>query len=169
MVEELDVPFDPSGIKSVIAAVGKIGKPQEALALFHDRHKDDHLLLNNWFAFNAVRPAENAAGHVRALARHAAFTLSNPNRVRSLVGTFIFGNPVGFNAPSGEGYRLAADIILDLDPINQSVAARLATGFGSWRGLEKKRRTLAEAALKRMLAAPKLSRDSFEIISKTLG
>jgi aminopeptidase N len=99
---------------------------------------------------------------------HRDFKLTTPNRVRSLVGTFAMGNFVAFNAADGEGYAIVADTIISLDPLNPQVAARLTTAFRSWQMLEADRRALAEAALRRILETPRLSRDTFEIVSKSL-
>jgi aminopeptidase N len=78
-------------------------------------------------------------------------------------------NPVAFNVPSGEGYRILADTVLALDPLNPQTAARIATALGAWAALESNRRALAEGELKRILASPGLSRDVFEIASKSLA
>jgi aminopeptidase N len=125
--------------------------------------------VDQWFALNAMVPSPATAAAVRELTKHPEFKLTNPNRVRGLLTTFTLSNPVAFHAPDGGGYRLLADMVLDVDPLNPQVAARIATGFGSWRGLEAGRRELSRAELTRILAAPKLSRDTFEIVSKTLG
>jgi aminopeptidase N len=140
----------------------------EALDQFYSRHKDDHLLVDKWFALQASVPLHSTAERVRRLMRHPEFKLTTPNRVRGLVGTFAMGNPNGFHAPDGEGYRVLADTITALDALNPQVAARIATAFRSWATLEKSRRGMAQAELERILAKPGLSRDSFEIISKSL-
>jgi aminopeptidase N len=142
---------------------------ESALDSFRERHKDDHLLVDKWFALQASIPRARTAQRVRELTRHADFNLSTPNRVRGLLGTFSMGNFVGFNSPDGEGFAVLADTIISLDPRNPQVAARLATAFRSWRMLESGRRALAEAALNRILAATDLSRDTFEIVTKSIS
>ena len=77
-------------------------------------------------------------------------------------------NLAGFHAADGEGYRVVADTILKLDKTNPQVAARLATGFRSWRLMDEPRRKAATGQLERIVANPGLSRDCFEIASKTL-
>jgi len=79
------------------------------------------------------------------------------------------GNPYAFHSEDGEGYAILADTILALDPLNPQVAARMATAFRSWAGLEVNRRGLARAQLERILATAGLSRDLFEIVSKSLA
>ena len=88
-----------------------------------------------------------------ALTRHPAFSLTNPNRVRSLIGAFAQLNQTQFNRADGAGYEFLADTVLQLDPKNPQVAARITTAFRSWRALEPVRRARAEAALRRIAAA----------------
>jgi aminopeptidase N len=140
-----------------------------ALQQFFDRHRSDHLLVDKWFALHAQIPSERTPARVNRLMTHPEFKLSTPNRVRALVGTFSMANPMAFNAPSGEGYRILADTVIALDPLNPQTAARMATAFGAWSALESNRRALAQAELKRILAVPELSRDVYEIVSKSLG
>ena len=105
---------------------------------------------------------------VKALADHPDFTLRNPNRVRSLYMAFA-GTAQGFHAESGEGYRMIADLILALDPINPQTAARFVPPLGRWRRMEPKRAALMKEQLERIAEAPKLSRDTYEQVTRSLG
>jgi aminopeptidase N len=105
--------------------------------------------------------------HVRALAEHPDFTMKNPNRVRSLHMAFA-GNPKGFHKADGEGYRMVADVILALDPINPQTAARFVPALGRWRRIEPGRAALMKGELERIMAAGNLSRDTFEQVSRSL-
>jgi hypothetical protein len=80
-----------------------------------------------------------ALEHVKALAQHPDFTLTNPNRVRALYMAFA-ANPPRSTPPTGEGYRIIADLILALDPINGNVAARFVAPLGRWRRIAGPRR-----------------------------
>jgi aminopeptidase N len=104
---------------------------------------------------------------VEALAEHPDFTLHNPNRVRSLYMA-LAGNPPAFHAASGKGYRMIADLILALDPINPQTAARFVPALGRWRRLEDGRAALMRAELERIKAAANLSRDTFEQVTRSL-
>jgi aminopeptidase N len=95
--------------------------------------------------------------------------MTNPNRVRSLIGSFAQGNPTQFNRPDGAAYEFVADRILALDPNNPQVASRMTTAFKSWRVLEPGRRAHAQAALRRIAEAPKLSRDVGDIVQRALA
>jgi aminopeptidase N len=140
----------------------------EALADFYRRWQDEPLVLDKWFMVQARAARPDSVETMRALLSHPKFTLKNPNRVRALVGSFVQGNPTGFNRADGAGYEFLASTALQIDRFNPHMAARLLGGFESWRTLEPGRREQAKATLAR-LAAGELSLDSYEIVTKTLG
>src|SRR4051812_2263203 len=136
---------------------------------FYQRYSDDPLIIDKWFSLQAMTPDPATLDRVRALTAHPAFSMSNPNRVRSLIGAFAQSNPTQFNRPDGAGYEFVADRILALDPNNPQVASRMTTAFKSWRMLEAGRRDRAKAALQRIADAPKLSRDVHDIAQRALA
>ena len=138
------------------------------LAAFHQRFADNALVIDKWFSLQAGSLHPQALEHVSALAGHPDFTLHNPNRVRALYMAMAV-NPQAFHAASGAGYRMIADLILALDPMNAQTAARFVAPLGRWKRIEPGRAALMRAELERILAAPKLSRDTFEQVSKSLG
>jgi aminopeptidase N len=145
--------------------------PERAAAFddFYHRYRDDPLIIDKWFSLQALSPHPTTLDRVRALTEHPAFSMANPNRVRALIGAFAQGNQTQFNRPDGAGYEFVADKILMLDSANPQIAARMTTAFKSWRALEAGRRTRAEAALRRIAAAPKLSRDVSDIAQRALA
>jgi aminopeptidase N len=145
--------------------------PERAAALddFYRRYRDDPLIIDKWFVLQAMTPDPKTLDRVRALTEHPAFSMTNPNRVRSLIGSFAQGNPTQFNRPDGLGYEFIADKILALDPANPQLASRMSTAFKSWRALEAGRRGRAQAALKRVSEAPDLSRDVGDIVQRALA
>ena len=142
---------------------------QAAFDDFYERYKDDPLIIDKWFSLQAMTPDPKTLDRVRALTGHPAFSMTNPNRVRSLIGAFAQGNATQFNRADGLGYEFVADRILALDPANPQVASRMTTAFKSWRVLESGRRGRAQAALQRIAAAPKLSRDVSDIVQRALA
>ena len=146
-------------------------RPERAHALddFYRRYADDPLVIDKWLALQAAIPEPATLERVRALTSHPAFSMANPNRVRALIGAFAQANQTQFNRPDGAGYDFVADIVLALDPKNPQVAARLMGAFRSWRALEAGRRAHAEAALRRVAAAPSLSRDVRDIVERSLA
>ncbi|MHA6318450.1 aminopeptidase N [Altererythrobacter sp. CAU 1778] len=155
--------------QSALSALAGLDHParEEKLADFHQRFTDNALVIDKWFMTQAFSLHPDVLEQVKALANHPDFTLRNPNRVRSLYMAFA-GNPHGFHAADGEGYRMIADLILALDPINAQTAARFVIPLGRWKRLEPHRSALMKAQLER-LAAVKLSRDTSEQVTRSLG
>ena len=146
-------------------------RPERAAVLddFYRRYADDPLIIDKWLALQAIIPEPATLDRVRALTRHPAFSMANPNRVRALIGAFAQANHTQFNRLDGLGYDFVADVLLELDPKNPQVAARIMGAFRSWRALEARRRERAEATLRRVAATPNLSPDLHDIVARTLA
>ncbi|SEP26607.1 aminopeptidase N [Methylobacterium sp. ap11] len=142
---------------------------EAALARFGEAYRGEPLVLDKWFALQAMIPEAGTLERVRGLMHHAAFSLGNPNRVRSLIASFSLNNPTQFHRPDGAGYDLTAEVVLALDGKNPQVAARLLTAFNTWRMVEGGRRLRAEAALRRVAEAPGLSPDVSDIVGRSLA
>ncbi|HET6196933.1 MAG TPA: DUF3458 domain-containing protein, partial [Acetobacteraceae bacterium] len=156
---------------AALAVLSAIDCPERRAALdaFHARWKGDDLVLDKWFAIQAMSPLPDTLSAVRALAKHADFDLRNPNRVRALVASFASGNQVRFHAADGGGYRFLADTIVALDPMNSQVAARLVPPLGQWRRFEPARQALMKQELQRILDAPNLSKGTFEMATRSIA
>ncbi len=139
----------------------------EALADFHSRFSDNDLVVDKWFTLQALSLHPQVLDHVKALAEHADFTINNPNRVRSLYMA-LAGNPFAFHDASGEGYRMVADLVIALDPINPQTAARFIPALGKWRKIEAGRATLMRGELERISQVAGLSRDTMEQVTRSL-
>ncbi|MDX6748756.1 aminopeptidase N [Geminicoccaceae bacterium 1502E] len=142
---------------------------EAALADFYEKWKHEDLVVNKWLALQASMEDARALERVRALTAHPAFSLANPNRVRALVGVFANMNLTGFHRADGAGYEFLADRVLELDRLNSQVAARLLTAFGRWRRFDAARQSAMRGQLERVLAVPGLSRDCYEIASKSVA
>ena len=142
---------------------------ERALDSFFRSHADEPLILDKWFSLQAMIAEPETLSRVRRLTHSHAFSLTNPNRVRALIGAFANGNPTGFNGADGAGYRFIAETALKLDEINPQVAARLLSAFRSWRNLEAGRRALAKAALESVAAHERLSPDVRDIVARSLA
>jgi len=158
---------DKMGALNVLARLD-YPEREEALCAFYAAHRSDPLLVDKWMSLNAVSPIDGCIERIRGLMDHELFDITKPNRVRALVGSFAAMNPVQFNTPDGAGYDLLADVIEQLDRFNPQVAARLATNFRSWRALESGRREKARLALVRLRDLTGISRDTCEIVTKSL-
>ncbi|MDX1540222.1 MAG: aminopeptidase N, partial [Geminicoccaceae bacterium] len=147
---------------------GDLDAREPALARFYDDWQDEPLVIDKWFSLQAMAARADAVATVRGLIEHPGFSLTNPNRVRALVGAFASGNPTGFHRRNGQGYRFVAERIIELDPKNPQVAARLTTSFSRWQRYDPTRQQLMRRQLERILSQPQISRDVDEIATKSL-
>ena len=141
---------------------------EDRLKAFYERYDDNALVVDKWFTLQALSLHPQVYDHVKALAQHPDFTMSNPNRVRSLYMAFA-GNPKAFHAADGSGYSLIADVIIAREPINPQTAARFVSPLGRWRRIEPGRAALMKAELERIAKVEGLSRDTFEQVTRSLG
>jgi aminopeptidase N len=153
------------------AALAHSARPerQQVIADFYRQWQTDPLVLDKWLAVQATAPLPETLGEVQALMNHPAFQLKNPNKVRALIGSFAASNPLCFHESSGRGYYFLAEQILALDPLNPQIAARLAARLGRGARYDEARRGLMRAQLERIATSPTLSRDVYEVVSKSLG
>jgi aminopeptidase N len=165
---EADNMTDRMAALSTLTLHDKSARPA-ALDDFYKRYAEDPLIIDKWFMLQATIPEPETLDRVKALTAHAAFSFSNPNRVRALIHAFAMGNQREFNRADGAGYNFIADVVLALDTQNPQVAARLLATFKSWRALEPTRRALAEAALRRVGSGASMSRDVSDIVERTLA
>ena len=135
---------------------------------FARRWADEPLVMNKWFRVQAMSEREDAPELVEALMQHPAFTLRNPNRVRSLIGAFAQGNPLRFHRADGKGYRLLADSIVELNDINPQVAARVLLPLTRWRRQDATRQGLMREQLERIGNTPTLSKDVRDVVDRSL-
>ena len=136
---------------------------------FYEKFKQDHLVIDKWFALQGRAINTQTLKAVKKLTKHEKFSFETPNNVYSLIGSFVSGNPVGFHALDGSGYDFLADTIIKLDRTNPQIAARMLTPLRSWKSLEPKRQKLAKLALEKIVDVNNLSADTFEIASKSLN
>ena len=140
----------------------------EALNHFYTQWQHDAQVVEKWFALQAGSRLPDTIDRVKALTQHEAFSLTNPNKVRALIGRFCLAN-THFHAASGEGYRLLSDYVIKLDAMNPQIAARLVQGFARWKRYDEGRKALMQAELNKILQQEKISKDVYEVTAKILG
>jgi aminopeptidase N len=140
----------------------------KALQDFARRHDADAVTLDKWFALQAAVPRADTVERVAALLRHPRFSLRNPNRVSALLHGFAARNLMAFHRADGAGYALIEQALAEIDALNPTTAARLATTLKDWARLEPARRALLRASLERLATGP-LSHDLGDILRRTLG
>jgi len=141
---------------------------EAAISAFYMRWKHDPLVMDKWFMIQATVAHENTLDRVEVLFDHDDFDIKNPNRVRSLLGAFCSANPYCFHEVSGRGYSLLGKYINRLNDINPQIAARLTIPLTRWKRYDDNRQSLMKSELESLLENPHLSRDVFELVSKSL-
>ncbi len=139
----------------------------EVLADFYSKWAGEPLVVDKWFALQALSILPDTLEKVRLLLENPSFSIENPNKVRALIGAFCTSNHVRFHRSNGDGYIFLADRILELNGINPQIAARLVAPLINWKRYDGERQTLMRGQLDRIAAAANLSRDVFEIVDKS--
>jgi len=157
-------------VLAALTVLADLDRPERpaALARFYAAWSRDELVIDKWFALQARSSLPGTPNRVRELTMHPAFERKNPNRVRALVGAFAQGNQIRFHDASGAGYAFLADEVITLDPINPTTAARLVQPLGAWRRHNPARQALMQRQLERVLATANLSKNTYEMASKSL-
>lgn len=138
------------------------------LAQFADKFSDDALVMDKYFALIGSSRRSDTLQQVQTALQHPKFSLENPNKARSLIGSFSRNVP-HFHAQDGSGYRFIADKVIEIDRFNPQVAARLVQAFNLCNKLEPHRKNLVKQELQCIRAQEGLSKDVGEIVGKILG
>ncbi|WNB76262.1 aminopeptidase N [Methylomonas koyamae] len=156
---------------SALAAIVNSHHPDQddCLDSFYRQWQQEALVIDKWFALQATSSMPNTFAKVQNLMRHPAFDMKTPNRVRALVGAFSQSNPLHFHAANGEGYRFLADRVIELNALNPQIASRMVSGLAQWRRYDANRQSLMKQELQRIVATDHLSKDVYEIASKSLA
>lgn len=139
-----------------------------ALADFYERWKEESLVVNQWLSVQATCSLPHTLKRVKALEVHNAYDSKNPNKIRALISSFCNSNAINFHDAEGEGYKFLADKIIVLNAQNPQIASRLLTPLTKWKKYNPTRQALMKKQLERILAEPDLSKDVFEVVSKSL-
>ena len=138
-----------------------------ALDAFYAKWREEPLVVDKWLAVQAASRLPGTLAEVKRLTAHPAFDIRNPNKVYALIRGFC-SNHVRFHSADGAGYAFAAERIVELDALNPQVAARVARAFDRWRKFDGGRQAHARAALERVRATPRISKDTLEVVTKAL-
>ncbi|MDH5358228.1 MAG: aminopeptidase N [Gammaproteobacteria bacterium] len=142
---------------------------EHALRAFYEQWQHDRQVVDKWLSVQALSTAPDTLLRIKGLMKHPAFSIKNPNNVRSLIGQFCRNNPVNFHAKDGSGYQFLAEQILVLDKLNPQVAARQLGAFNSWRLYDDVRQVLMKQVLSNIASHEGLSPDVYEIVTKYLA
>ena len=141
---------------------------ETVLPQFFERWSAEALVIDAWFSIQASSTRPGAIARVEALMQHPAFSLTTPNRMRSVLGGFAM-NIGAFHEAGGAGYRLLAETVIALNGFNPQMAARMLGPLTGWRKFDPKYGAAMQAALQMILDSGELSPDVFEVVTKTLA
>ncbi|MCL4121521.1 UNVERIFIED_CONTAM: hypothetical protein GTU68_042543 [Idotea baltica] len=136
---------------------------------FSEKWSHDGLVMDKWFILQGSNPSIEVLSTIKETMNHKAFSLKNPNRIRSLIGSFAANNAVNFHNKSGEGYAFLGDILLDLNVSNPQVASRLIDPLLKFKKYDSDRQTLMKEQLQRLADLDNLAKDLFEKVTKALA
>ena len=136
----------------------------EAIERFYHQHRSDVQVMDKWFSAQAISSLTSVRD-IRNLMKHELFTIKNPNRVRSVIGSFS-QNYIQFHCQ--DGYELMSEVVIELDDLNPQIAARFAGIFNHWRRFVPKYSKLQELQIKSIIDRDKISKDVFEIVQSAI-
>ena len=154
---------------SAFSTVIKHNPSSEHINLFYDQWKHERLVIDKWFSAQVLTAHPKALNNVvNNLTSHSDFTITTPNRVRSVLGAFP-ANTAGFHLETGENYKLFSDWILKIDPVNPQVGAKMCSAFETWKRYDPKRQKLIKSQIDRVLNAGSISKDAKEMLNRLIS
>ncbi len=136
---------------------------------FYQQWQPDNQVVEKWFAIQASAPVADVLQQVIGLLSHEAFSMQNPNKVRSVIGRFCMGNPTAFHKADGSGYNFLKEQVILLNKLNPQIAARLLQAMIRWKRYDDNRQQLMRQAFRDILNVSDLSKDVFEIAERGLA
>ncbi|MBN4055114.1 aminopeptidase N [bacterium AH-315-K03] len=170
-MEQFKTAHNMSDVLSALSAIINSSFEKEKTHLineFYTRWQHEPLVVNQWFSVQAACKSPGALTRVRNLMEHPAFDIKNPNKARALIGAFCNQNAPAFHQADGSGYQFLAEQIIVLNTINPQVASRLLGPLTKWKKVIPSGSVLMKAELERIMAVPDLSKDVYELVSKSL-
>lgn len=167
-IEESDNMTDVSAALSLIANSNFEKESESELANFYEKWKDESLVVNQWLAIQARVKKENSIEKIKKLLNHKSFDIKNPNKVRSLIGVFANDNSVNFHKIDGSGYKFLEEQVLILDKLNPQISARMVKPFVKWKKYDEERSLLMKKSLHKIQKTTNISKDLYEIVTKSL-
>ena len=120
----------------------------EASDTFYDIWKENPVVLDSWFAYEASRPSNEGIHVIERLLSHSKFDWKAPNSIRAVLGGFS-KNIEAFHSVEGKGYLFMAEKLIEVDKINPITASRMVKVFSKWKTyIEKNKEEMYKAILK---------------------
>jgi aminopeptidase N len=156
-------------LSGLIALIHHEGSERDqAFDHFYQKWNKDSLVMNKWLMSQSVSSVKGGLERLKRIMKDPVFNINNPNKVYSLLVAFGRMNLTQFHAEDGSAYKFFADLVMDIDARNPSVASRMVSLFNQWKRFDPKRQALMKAELERIVAKAGISNGVFEIASKAL-
>ncbi|MBQ4084614.1 MAG: aminopeptidase N [Alphaproteobacteria bacterium] len=157
---------DEIGSLSILVGT-PLKEAEEALEIFTNKWKNDHLVLNKAFAMLASLNENTVTDKVIQMMKNPLFSIKNPNNVRSVIGVFSH-NLKAFHKKDGSGYKLLSDTVAQLDNINPHMAERIIHPLCRWKHFDEERATLMKKELQKLMKKENLSVNLKETLERSL-
>ncbi|MGB2238828.1 MAG: aminopeptidase N [Pseudomonadales bacterium] len=170
--ERMDNMTDVSAALRALVNASHVGaevQRTQALETFFERWSHEALVIDQWFSIQAACPRPGAIARIQALMNHSAYSMTNPNRMRSVLAGFAMQNLTAFHQVDGSGYRLLAERVAMLNSFNPQMAARMLGPLTGWRKFSEAYGQAMQAALQSILDQGDLSPDVYEVVTKSLA
>lgn len=128
----------------------------------------ESLVMDSYFRIRAAVSSEETVFTVRKLLKHQRFDITNPNRVRALVGTLARANPEALHRKDGAGYHLLGALIRRFNDSNAMLAASLVTPLLQFKRFDDERAALMQEELEKLSHITNISRGLSEKIEAAL-
>lgn len=159
---------DESASLSALVNSDFVDERESALDEFYAKWSADPQVIEQWLSIQSASAKSGTLQAVKQLMTHPAFDIKNPNKVRSVIGAFCNQNLINFHDENGDGYRFLADNVITLNKLNPQIASRLVTPLTRWKKFDQARQALMQEQLKRILGEENLSKDVYEVVSKSI-
>ena len=100
--------------------------------IFFEKWKNNNVVLDSWFAFNASIEIEDNNKSIENLFNNKYFDVKSPNTIRSILNAYVTSNSL-FHAIDGSGYKYIAQKIIEFDKLNPIVVSRFLKIFSRFR------------------------------------
>jgi len=169
-VDQVQVARNMTDVVAGLRVLSHLDRPEREQEFneFHEKWKDDPLVTDKWLMLQATARRDNVIEDVKRLMEHPAFNKRNPNRIRSLIGAFAMGNFEAFHKADGSGYKLLADFVIELDPVNPQIASRLVQAMIRWKRFDETRQGMIKEQLQRVMSAEGCSANTREVVSRAV-
>lgn len=141
---------------------------QQLLAVMDTAFEGNTLVLDKMLSLIGRVDNDNVYELMNQWTQHKNFDDQNPNRIRSLYGAFIMGNPKHYHDVSGKGYAFLVELLLRIDRFNPQVASRMIVPLLNFNRYDTKRSELMKRSLQ-TLSDNSISADLFEKVTAALS